>query len=42
MEDATRCFQQALQLAPDFAWACVDHLQEYGPERLDVVGDAVT
>ena len=24
-------------LAPGFAWECVNHLQEYGPERLDVV-----
>ena len=26
-----------LRLAPGFEWECVDHLQEYGPERLDVV-----
>jgi len=23
-----------LQLAPDYQWTCVDHLQEYGPEAL--------
>ena len=26
-----------LRLADDFEWVCVDHLQEYGPESLDVV-----
>ena len=26
-----------LRLAPGYAWRCVDHLQEYGPETLDVV-----
>ena len=26
-----------LALAPDFEWRCVAHLQEYGPERLEVV-----
>ena len=26
-----------LRLADGFAWECVNHLQEYGPERLDVV-----
>lgn len=26
-----------LCLAPGFEWVCVDHMQEYGPERLDVV-----
>jgi cytochrome P450 len=26
-----------LQLAPGFEWECVDHMMEYGPERLDVV-----
>jgi cytochrome P450 len=26
-----------LRLAPGFTWECVDHLMEYGPERLDVV-----
>jgi len=25
-----------LQLADDFEWVCVDHILEYGPERLDV------
>ena len=27
----------ALRLADGYEWTCVDHLQEYGPERLDVV-----
>ena len=27
----------ALRLAPGFRWECVAHLQEYGPERLEVV-----
>ncbi|MEZ4217346.1 MAG: cytochrome P450 [Myxococcota bacterium] len=31
-----------LRLAPGFAWTCVDHMQEYGPERLDVVVDRQT
>jgi cytochrome P450 len=26
-----------LRLAPGYRWRCVDHLQEYGPETLDVV-----
>ncbi|HVN36941.1 MAG TPA: cytochrome P450 [Myxococcota bacterium] len=26
----------ALRLAPGFVWRCVDHLQEYGPETLEV------
>jgi cytochrome P450 len=26
-----------LRLAPGYRWHCVDHLQEYGPETLDVV-----
>jgi cytochrome P450 len=26
-----------LRLAPAFEWECVDHMMEYGPERLDVV-----
>ena len=26
-----------LELAADFEWVCVNHLQEYGPETLDVV-----
>jgi cytochrome P450 len=26
-----------LRLRPDFEWECVDHIMEYGPERLDVV-----
>jgi cytochrome P450 len=26
-----------LRLAPGYRWECVDHLMEYGPERLDVV-----
>jgi cytochrome P450 len=26
-----------LRLAPGYRWVCVAHLQEYGPERLDVV-----
>jgi cytochrome P450 len=26
-----------LQLAAGFEWVCVDHIQEYGPETLDVV-----
>jgi len=26
-----------VQLAPAFRWECVDHLQEYGPESLEVV-----
>jgi cytochrome P450 len=26
-----------LELAPGFAWVCVDHMLEYGPETLDVV-----
>ena len=26
-----------IQLADDFQWICVDHIQEYGPETLDVV-----
>ena len=25
-----------MELAPDFAWECVNHLQEYGPEHLPV------
>jgi cytochrome P450 len=25
-----------LQLAPDFNWECVNHMVEYGPERLEV------
>ena len=31
--------EHRVQLAPDFTWECVNHLQEYGPERLDVVVD---
>jgi cytochrome P450 len=27
----------ALRLAPGYEWECVNHLMEYGPERLDVV-----
>jgi len=27
----------SLRLAPDFAWICVDHMLEYGPEHLQVV-----
>jgi len=27
----------ACRLAPGFEWVCVDHLLEYGPERLEVV-----
>jgi cytochrome P450 len=27
----------ALELAPGFTWECVDHMLEYGPERLEVV-----
>jgi cytochrome P450 len=26
-----------IRLAPQFAWVCVDHPLEYGPETLDVV-----
>jgi cytochrome P450 len=26
-----------LRLAPGYVWECVDHMMEYGPERLDVV-----
>ncbi|MGB0620356.1 MAG: cytochrome P450 [Myxococcota bacterium] len=29
--------ERDVTLAPGFAWECVNHLQEYGPERLDVV-----
>ena len=29
----------ALRLADGYEWGCVDHLQEYGPETLDVVLD---
>ena len=25
-----------IELAPDFEWECVNHLQEYGPEHLPV------
>jgi cytochrome P450 len=25
-----------IQLVPDFRWECVDHIQEYGPETLEV------
>lgn len=27
----------SVELAPGYTWECVNHLQEYGPERLDVV-----
>jgi len=29
-----------VRLAPGFEWVCVAHIQEYGPETLDVVVDA--
>jgi len=29
--------ERAVELAPGYTWECVNHLQEYGPERLDVV-----
>ena len=29
--------ERDIALAPGFTWECVNHLQEYGPERLDVV-----
>ena len=29
--------ERDVKLAPGFTWECVHHLQEYGPERLDVV-----
>ena len=29
-----------VRLAPGFEWVCVAHIQEYGPEALDVVVDA--
>ena len=28
---------RAIELAPGFKWECVNHLQEYGPERLPVL-----
>ena len=28
--------ERRLRLVPGFEWECVNHLQEYGPERLDV------
>jgi cytochrome P450 len=28
---------ETLRLAPGFTWECVDHMLEFGPERLDVV-----
>ena len=38
LEETLACFAPgALRLAEGFTWTCVDHLQEYGPERLDVV-----
>lgn len=27
---------ESLQLQPGFSWECVDHMLEYGPERIDV------
>jgi cytochrome P450 len=36
-ETLDRFAPRALRLAPGFAWRCVDHLQEYGPETLEVV-----
>lgn len=32
-----RCPPGAAALAPGFEWVCVDHMLEYGPERLDAV-----
>lgn len=38
LEEALACFAPgSLALAQGYVWACVEHLQEYGPERLDVV-----
>jgi hypothetical protein len=28
---------ETLRLEPGFTWECVDHMLEFGPERLDVV-----
>jgi cytochrome P450 len=36
-EVLTRFAPGALKLAPGFEWECVNHLMEYGPERLEVV-----
>ena len=36
-EVQARCAPGELRLAPGYRWTCVAHLQEYGPETLDVV-----
>jgi cytochrome P450 len=36
LEEVQRFEPGALRLAPGFVWRCVDHLQEYGPETLEV------
>ena len=28
---------RAIELAPGYVWECVNHLQEYGPDRLPVL-----
>jgi cytochrome P450 len=38
MEEVLDVFPDGtLELAPDFEWECVNHIMEYGPERLEVV-----
>lgn len=43
LEEALRALSDhRIELADGFAWECVNHLQEYGPERLDVVVEPKT